>query len=327
MTQQLGSPLGPPEANPWGDVTGWKPLDTLIDESLLSYTETGVANGARHFAGEMKFGHPALMGPPGRLQGGLHCVARIFPLLRRVQEHDPAATWPCRIYVRLERALPLYETIPWEAAYRRHVNGQWWITSRFAGTDKLDAACWSVPKTEHLDSRRWDRWRERFTAASSRPDLRKVKVMATEYESHGDLFWTRVDPAQIRTPGQMLRLFEAGEGHLSLAFVCFYLDVIGALSKALDGFRPQFTTLVSLELGTDRIPSNEPLLLIADNSTRRPAEHSRARPVEINGQLEGTDIVQTLLVPADFSKVYAHGWVATHPIDLKKMTALQTRPA
>jgi len=320
MSDPALSSLGPPEKYPWGDISSWKPLDTLVDDSLLSMEELGrQPDGIHRFRGEMKFAHQALMGPPGRLQGGLHCVARIFPLLRRISVHEHASTFPCRIYVRLEKGLPLHETVPYEANYFRSDGGVWWINSRFCGTDKLDAGAWSVGDNHLLDPTHWTAWRDRFAVASKNPSRQMSQVMATEYEHADDLFWTITDPGKVRMPGSMLRLFEAGEGYFSVAFICFYLDIIGALSKALEGYRPQFTTQVALEISQEKVPVGEPLIVIADRSSRRPAEHSRARPVEVNGELQGTTIVQTLLASRDFSKVYAHGWVATHPIDTKKI--------
>ncbi len=162
MTEPALTSLGPPEKNPWGDAAGWKPLDTLVEDSLLSMKELERSpDGIHRFRGEMKFAHQALMGPPGRLQGGLHCVARIFPLLRRISIHEHASTFPCRIYVRLEKGLPLHETVPYEASYQRSKDGSWWITSRFCDTDKLDAGAWSVGNSPLLDSAHWAPWRDR----------------------------------------------------------------------------------------------------------------------------------------------------------------------
>lgn len=320
MTEPVLSPAGPPEKNPWGDTTGWKPLDTLVDDSLLSLQEgSRRSDGIHRYHGEMKFAHPALMGPPGRLQGGLHCVARIFPIVRRIGHHEHADTFPCRIYVRLEKGLPLNETVPYEANYHRNPDGSWWITSRFCDTDRLDAGAWSVGRSPLLDPAHWESWKARFERAATDPGQKSMRIMSTEYLFAEELFWTVIDPAAPAAPGTMLKLFEADGGHYSVAFICFYLDIIGALSKAVDGFNPQFTTQVALEISQERIPVNESLLIIADRGTRRPAEHSRARPVVINGEEQGTTIVQTLLASRDFSRVYAHGWVATHPIDTKKV--------
>lgn len=320
QSPQAGGPLGPPEQNPWKDLTNWKPLDTLVDESLVSMTEHGHGlNGLHNYSGTMKFAHPALMGPPGRLQGGLHCVARIFPILRRIERHEHNRTFPCRIYVRLEKGLPLNEEVPFTASYHQTDRGHWWMTSRFSGTDKLDAGAWSVADTSLLHPEKWESWRERFQKVSADPGRRIQKVMTTEYESSGDLFWCRITPEQMQTPAAMLRVFETGDGQYSAAFICYYLDVIGALAKATEGFHPQFTTQVSLEIAQERIPATEPLIVIADKSTRQPARHSRAKPLEMGGELHGTTLIQTLLASGDFKRIYAHGWVAAHPMDTRRI--------
>ena len=79
---------------------------------------TTVDGSETTFQGQARFS-PSLVGPPGRLHGGLHAYARIFPILERLEAHRNVQTFPCRIVLGLYRPLPLDESVTFAGSYSR----------------------------------------------------------------------------------------------------------------------------------------------------------------------------------------------------------------
>lgn len=306
---------------PWEKHTCSESLDRLIEESLQQL-ERSSPTPAR-YKGQMKFDNLALMGPPGRLQGGLHCVGRLFPILRKISEHPDEQTFPCAFYTRLGRAIPLFEEIDFTATYHSTTEQEWRLTTRFQGTDRLNAALWSIKNRDLLSPDAWRPWQERFEAACNSDKREDLVLFGTSYQRTEDLMWCSFGPNPDDTELKSLQRFAVSDSDYGLAFVCYHLDILGALAqrKTME-WTPHFTTHVSLALAGDRVPRDRKLIAIADRSGMRPDPLSALRPVSINGQERGTTTTGVLLTDETFSTVYAYGWVSVHPISSERMSSL-----
>lgn len=324
MSEPVGSKFGPPETDPWAAMKDVPPLDELFEQSVQDVRELDPApDGRRRFEGEMEFGHMALMGPPGRLQGGFHCVARLFPILSRISGHDPERTFPCGINVRLLKPVPLFKTVKFEAKYKDE-DERWWLTTRFSESERLDAAAWSLESTAGFDPSQWKSWRAAYEKAENGATKQTRTILGLPYIECDDVFWARVRGVNADEQSDVQR-FRAADGHLSLPFLCYHLDVIGALAFAFERERPHFTTQVSLALSGEIIPHDETLLCMANRSSVREDPFSTARPLDIDGKQVGTQFIEVLLVNESFSHIYAHGWVAAHPMDPDLMLKMTQR--
>lgn len=322
-TPPQGDQYGPPAEDPWTFLPQTDPLDDLVDKSVCSVKSAGEPHGEMSFfEGSMKFDNMALMGPPGRLQGGLHCVARTFPILHRIETHKKKRMFPCAINVRLAKAIPLFQEVPFTATYSEGENG-WWLTSRFLKTDRLDAAAWQLPNRPLLSETEIARWKAAHRQALEEKTRQEVRIMGLDYVGTSELFWGIVPAGSPHDKKSPVHRFLTREGKLSLAFLCYHLDIVGAIALAVQLQQPRFTTHVALTIAGDTIPTDETLLFIADRSSEEPDKHSKARPVTIRGEKYGTSILETLLVNESFTKVYGHGWVGSHPIDIERMMKLR----
>lgn len=310
--------MTPPEQDPWRYYPDDGPIEDLLERSIVAMEQAlGGRAGQRCFEGTARYDSLSLMGPPGRLQGGLHCVGRLFPILHRIPDHTPE--YPCAFFARLGRVINLQEDVPFEARFGREPSGRWWLSTRFGGTERLDAAVWQPRHTHTLQPVHWSALKDRYLAARESSERGQLSMMGLRLESIDDLFWSVIQPEQHRDPGAGLARFLTAPDEFGLAFVCYYLDAVGALSQVYLRGVPHFTTQLALTLATPRIPADEPLLIIADRRTTRPFPLSSARPVEVQGTAYGTTIGEILLADPDFSRIWAHGWLAAHPMDVAKI--------
>lgn len=305
------------------------PTDQLVSQVLADDWDGGSDLAAgKPVSGEMLFDHVGLRGPPGRLHGGLHCLIRTITILRRIPRDAGVELFPCAINVGLGAALPLGKSVPFEARFHKTRSGEsgegWWFTSRFKETDRLQAAAWSITEDEILAPEALARWKKRYERAHKSEQMKVLRTVGLPYYGTDDLCWCASNkPASEGGESyDVMRRFVAHEGFYGTSLICAYLDNAGALTRAAyDTMTPHFTTRVSLKIAQPYIPLSERLLFLGDRAGRVPAKFSRARPITLAGREEGTETSEVLMVSDDFSKVYAHGWVDTHPIDIKRLAA------
>ncbi len=323
--------FAPPPEDFWTGSPHAGPLDTLVAQSVLDARVEDFAGG-RRLAGRMNFSNPTLTGPPGRLHGGLHCVARIFPPLSRLRPDLSDGAYPLAIQVKLGKAIPMAQDVDFRAETASLPGGRWWMASRFLSSERLDAAAWALlPEDLFAGSivppGALSRWKERYQAALAGNEPRRQRFFGVDYAGTGDLFWARI-PAAGDLSRDFLKRFSAGEGFYGPAFACLHLDNTGAIATAIEAMNPHFTTRLALKFAQARIPAGAPLLFLADRAGRAPEPFATARPVVLGGRSYGTIRTEVLLAAADFSRVYAWGYVSAHPIDYAKMAAaLQGRMA
>lgn len=306
---------------PWKKYAGAEPLDRLLDQSLLAVDRQ--EGPAGRYRGRMKFDHMALMGPPGRLQGGLHCVGRCFPILKRIPEHQGENPFPCAFYVRLGKPLPLFKDVDFTAGYARRGPRQWHLTTRFSGTERLDAALWPADGRPEFMPEHWSSWRDRYRKALQDSRRDKVTLFGMNYERTAELMWTTFETTQDEWGRNSLRRFEVEPGRYSLSFMCYHLDILGAMAqREAQEWAPHFTTHVALGLKAERIPAGSRLLAIADRLSKRPDRFSTLPPVIVNGEKRSTTIARTILTDEDFSEIHAYGWVSVHPISVERMATI-----
>jgi len=296
-------------------------LNSCLDEK---WTGADVAGG--HVAkGEMEFNHLGLQGPPGRVHGGRQVSLRLFTILDRIAEHTPDTAFPCAFNMRFRKAIALNSKTPFEVRYLRNNNGGWNFYSRFHDSDRLDAHAWSLASDDFVSQAELDIWRDKYEEAKNIVDPEVEKLTGEKLENLGsyrgakDMRWMRIDPADTRVAKEFyLNRYDTDKG-LSFSFLAEQLDVIGGGQRSREIGVPAFTTRFALRLATRHLPNDEPLIFITDVSRRTPTPFSPLKPVDIDGQMLGTETSEVLAVNDDFTKVYGHGWLDSHPADLKKL--------
>ena len=299
------------------------PTDFLLEEVLAADWDGGATlAGGKPVIGEMLFDHVGLRGPPGRLHGGLHCVARTRTILERIPGLGAGELFPYAFTVQLGAAIPLGRPIPFEAKFSRREDESWWFTSRFDGSDRLNAAAWSLESKDILTGEELERWHKRYLANKDSPDLQERPGVGVKMVGNHDLSWMHTDESMIQGSWDPIRRYVAREGFFSSTFLCVYVDNIGAMTRSLPGsMSPYFTTRVSIMLTERDIPTSQPILFLGDRAGMHPSRFTKARPVKVAGKEESTMTTEVIAVSEDFTRVYARGWVDSHPIDIKRFMA------
>jgi ketopantoate reductase len=113
-----------------------------IARSIESFELEEDGPGELTVRGVSRFG-PSLVGPPGRLHGGLHAYARLFRILEEIPAHDGARTFPCRATLRLGKPIMLGEPVAFEGRYRHDADG-YTLEIRHDETERLSGTVRSV---------------------------------------------------------------------------------------------------------------------------------------------------------------------------------------
>ena len=270
--------------------------------AVIERVEVREASAGRvHLVGTSRFG-TSLVGPPGRLHGGLHAYARIFPILAKVPGHDAATTFPCRIELDLYRPLPLDESVPFEATYSRDESG-FVLDVRHADTVRLASRAHTATGVDPRLA--W--FRDAYARSHAEAPEREIKAQGdVPMRMHRELVVMPMDRTMRTTGSPTFAKFADEDGRVDLAAMCVALDLVGAVTQGYAWTSRIFTARIDLVLERDAVPGDVDLVLLADRRSE-PDLDCPLRPVSIPGGEAGPTKVRVLLADASFERAYAHG--------------------
>lgn len=323
MDRVLGSPrrFDQPRAHPAEDAMLAAPMSD-IDRALLSCLRELVTEredaGVR-FHGTMFF-PPEMVGPPGRVHGGIHPLVRTLPILARLR----GATEPptrVKIDAMLQKALPLETDVPFDGTYVER-DGDFVLETRFLGSDRLRATATQPGPADLPSGPALERFRALYEAGEREPGD-AMKVLGTPYR-----FCDSTVVLDLRTPGQVepsshLSKCLREDGSVGLTALCTQLDAIGATGQGAKMRHPHFTTHLTLSFDLEGLDARTPLLVMADRTTIRLDEGEDAPKVDVRGTLYGTAHIEVIAVDATFGKCFAHGFVSAHPVDPSRFAGFE----
>jgi len=294
------------------------PIQAALDQLFVSFDEVEEGPGRARAAGAVRLGK-ALEGPPGRLHGGLHMLVRTLPVLARLRAHDDARTFPCTLDVDILKALPLEEEIAFEARYECDADG-YRLTTRFDGTDRLLAHAHGIAPGERFGAAEKERWRRVYDQARHSTD--GFEMFGVRIHLAPEMAWVELQDPRRTAPESQAAGLSDEDGGLGAGFYCTHLDMVGAVARGTFLRHPHFTKHVELTVEIERVPPDEPILVLADRTTMWEDPDSTTAAVELNGVPHGTWVVPVALFDRAFERVYAHGTVTVHPVDPSKFGRL-----
>ena len=233
------SAIGPPPHDLFAEQADLPGTDAQLVASMQR-VECVKRTGERvHYTGQMSFDHTTLVGPPTRLQGGLHGPARLLTVLDAIEAHDTETSFPSGYNLRIGRGIRLFEPVDFTAIY--HPGPDWLLETRFDDTDRLTGTAFALP-TSHpaFATDQLAPWRKVYTEANTgKPE--ELQILSIPHKISGPLFWAEFDvPALVEAmPG--LGRFLLDDDHVGPAFLSYYLDNVAILSQATQLNNPMFT--------------------------------------------------------------------------------------
>jgi hypothetical protein len=275
-----------------------------IVESIESHREP---DGVEIVRGRMRFG-PSLVGPPGRLHGGLHAYARTLALLERLPSHDPATTYPVRLTLGLYRPLMLEESVAFGGTYRRDERGYELVVDH-AENEKLRSI--ARPASDVDPCLAW--FREAYTRVRDREPIRRVEARGVPLEIHEEVFVMRVTDALRNDPAQSLARFALEDGAIDAPVICVALDVIGAATQGYGWYSRIYTARMDLVLTRPSIPTGVELIALSDRRGAVDLE-ARARPAALSdGTIAPPTKIRVLLPDSSVFEAFAYGTLTLVP--------------
>jgi hypothetical protein len=271
----------------------------LIRAELASaferFEETARTEDEVRFEGRLRAG-PALLGPPGRVHGGLHPVLRLLAPLERLTGRAGTSRGPIALECALYRALPLEAPVPFEGTLERRGDG-FRLFTRFAETERLDGWARSVdPAEAAIDPAPW---REALAEDLAAPEEQTFMARGTVPMRIGTrLVSMTMDEAFFAPPDQELRRYRREDGALDAPFITVALDMLGACAAGFAWRTHLFTTRLDLVLVREPPRSAEPLLVLGDRRSIGPRAGSTLPAVEVNGVSRGESEVPVILASA-----------------------------
>lgn len=316
---RFGSKIGPPPDDLFAKQSDVPAVDALLAQSVKSLVELpALRAGQRRFQGQMNFDHVALVGPPTRLQGGLHGPGRTYTILDAIAHHNHATTFPSGYSVRIGSGIQLFKPVSFTAEYQSSAAG-WQLATKFEDSDKLAGLAFSLAPTHPVFSPDiLNSWRGRYEAAKPSAG-ESIRILSIPHFATPELFWAEFDFQQLFGAAPGLRRFTQDGESVGLSFMTFYLDNVAILSQATLLQNPMFTIQIGIAFRTGQIPSRQKLLILADRRNVASPPFPTAKPVLVRGREEHSRIVNVILTDADFTTIYAHGWATGHPMNIELM--------
>lgn len=285
-------------------------IDRSVMESLRELV-TETEGDLVRFRGSMTFG-AELVGPPGRVHGGIHPLVRTLPILARLRGTTEA---PKRVTIdaSLQKALPLDTPVAFDGTYRDGPEG-YRLESRFLESDRLRATATPPTAADLPTGDALARFASVFEASEREPGS-VLKVIGVPYRVSPSAITLDLRSHDAIEAGSHLRRCIHADGSLGLTALCTQLDAVGATGRGALMRHPHFTKHITLAFDLEGLEVGTPLLLVADRTTIVEDSEPDAPKVDIRGTLFGGARIEVVAVDAAFTRCFAHGFVYAHPVD------------
>jgi hypothetical protein len=281
-----------------------------LAEAIDRFEESARTETTVRFTGEL-FAGPALVGPPGRVHGGLHPVLRLAAPLERLTGRALSSHGPVVLECALYRAIPLETKLAFEGELE-HTSSGFRLFTRVGGTERLDAWARSLaPEEAAIDLEPWrEAMREDLTTAEMKTFLVRGSVPLRVGRR---LVSMHVDDAFFALENQEIARYRREDGTFDTAFVTMALDVVGACTAGFAWNMHLFTTRLEVVLVREPSLDAGPLVVLGDLRGLRPRTGSTLPTVTIDGVERAETELPVVLARADLEEVFAHGVVTIYP--------------
>ena len=270
-----------------------------LDEAIVELTRDGSV-----FRGVARYGR-ALAGPPRRLHGGLHAYGRVLQLLGAIEGHS--AHLPIAFRMRLDKAIPLEEDVPFEGTFEQSERG-FSFRSRFDSTDRLEASAENALPFTPDDAAPW----RQLVEADAGPPLRTIQVRDS-FPVHVRETYCEIpvdEEFRAREDNELMGVMDL-EGRADAVFACVALDWIGAIGMGVSWRCRLYTTAIELRLA-DAPPLGEALRVLVDRTREEPEPGATA--IEFQGAALPPTSLPVAMVNADATRIYGEGRITLCPV-------------
>lgn len=250
---------------------------------------------------------PDLVGPPGRLHGGLHPMVRLFAPLTALGVSE---SLPLHVELSLRAALPLGIETPFTGTRTRTEDASGFrVETHFGDEGRLDAEANTSLREAGLEV-----FVEEHRACLEAPEIKRILARGSVPLRIGTKTVSAVmDAAFFATPSEV-SAYRAHDGTFDEAFAGVALDLLGAVAVAVVHKTHVFTTHLSLDFHVRKVPAGTPLVALSSIVRSAPDATSSVKPVEVNGVLVPPTRVPVLLADAALTTPFVSGTVTVVPV-------------
>ena len=265
--------------------------------------------GGTSFTGETRFA-PSLVGPPGRLHGGLHAYARVFPILDALPAHRGVATYPCHLRQGLYRPLPLEEIVPFRGTYSR-TDEDYTLEVDHAPAGKLH----TIATRARASSPDLAWFRDALARTGDERCEKEIKAQGdVPIRMFRDLAVMPLDRAMRTGGAPSCARFMREDGGVGVSAMCVGLDLLAAVTQGYAWNSHIFTTRIDLVVEAASAEPEVELVMLADRASEPDAE-CHVRPVAMrDGSEQGPAKVRVMLADVGVTRAYAHGTFTLVPV-------------
>ncbi len=268
------------------------------------------------FEGMARF-ESVLVGPPGRLHGGLHLAARTFSVLAALDRHAKAPACPTEITLSLGKPIPLLDDIGFDGALVTN-GASFTLETRFLESARLMATARSLSA---FTPPAWlDDEARRTLERQLGEDARQIRVFGVPFSMSDALAYVSL-PVGCHDDTHDFSRYLLPDGRLGPTWLCAALDTLAAVGLGLRWDNHLFTTRASLTFDALPITHDETLVLIARLDHAVPVVDSAMASVTINGRELCTTRVPVLFAKRDGLVPIAWGEFELHPVDPTRFAA------
>lgn len=275
-------------------------LDAVVERLEVVFN----GSGTQRVTGSMRF-DPILVGPPGRLHGGLHAYTRTLTLLEWLEIQGVEHLLPIRLDLGLYRKLPLDESVAFSATYTK-LGDEYSFASDFAERDKLHAV---ASRGTGVDSRlAWfaDAYRRTRGETPIQTIPAQGDVPMSFYE---DVVVAPLDRAMREGGSPSFARYVRPDGSLDAMSICVALDLLAAVTMGFTWRSWSFTARIDLVFESLVVPRGVDVIAMADRRSE-PDPDARVRPALLPDGTEASPTkVRVLLAEPSFEHAIAHGTI------------------
>jgi hypothetical protein len=242
----------------------------------------------------------ALVGPPGRLHGGMHACVRLLSILDSITPRPVE-----RVRLQLDLLQPIRLGVPCPFSGRYSDGEDWRLETRFLDDARLDAVATpaAAPPPEMM---------ARFSSLH-KEDEPVFEIMALD--TVRVCIGSKLVSAAAASPealdeGTGVGRFITPEGKADAAWICVVLDLIAAVVQGIAWRSHVLTVRMDLSIATRVLDG--PVLLLGDRQTR-PDERVPLRPLNVGEEQRGARAVTVLLTDPGIEHAHAWGEISLYP--------------
>jgi hypothetical protein len=250
---------------------------------------------------------PELVGPPGRLNGGLHPALRVFAPLARL---GFSATRPLNVSLSLRAAIPLEVATPFTGEAHDDARG-FVFRSSFGLDGRLLASASSVLADPEGGL---GAFRDEHAVCTELPELKTILARGSVPMRIGQkTVQVSMDEAFFEKPSEV-GAYRTRDGAFDDASAGVVLDLLGAVAVAAVQKTSLFTTHLELDFHVRSIPRGTALLGLSSVARTEPDTTSGVKPVDVRGTLVPPTRVPVLLADASLETAFVSGFVTVVPV-------------